>query len=156
MARKPGLDNAVCRNRRASHRFQILEQFECGIALQGSEVKSLRQREVSIEEAYASVMDDELWLIGCHIAAYKFSHTQSHEPTRRRKLLVHAREIKRLKSKVEQKGLTLVPLKVYFNNRGVAKVSLGLARGKKLADKRQDLKAREHKHEINRAMRRKR
>jgi SsrA-binding protein len=149
-------DNTVCRNRRATHRFQILEKIECGIVLEGTEVKSLRDRNASIEEAYAWIVDRELWLIGCHIAAYKFGHTCNHEPLRRRKLLVHGREIRKLKSRIEQKGLTLVPLRVYFNDRGIAKVTLGVARGKKLADKRQDLKAREHKREIDRALRQRR
>ena len=156
MPRKTTADNAVCRNRKASHRFQILETVECGIALLGTEVKSLRERAASIEEAYARIEGGELWLIGCHIAAYKFGHTRNHDPLRRRKLLVHARELRRLKPKVEQKGLTLVPLALYFNERGVAKVSLGLARGKRRADKRQDLQRRDHQREIERAMRRRR
>ncbi|UCC28978.1 MAG: SsrA-binding protein SmpB [Phycisphaerales bacterium] len=156
MARKTTPDNIVCRNRRAARRFQVLQKLECGIALQGTEVKSLRNRAVSVEEAYARIMDGELWLIGCHIAPYKYGHTKNHEPLRRRKLLVHAREIKKLNYKVEQKGLTLVPLRVYFNQRGIAKVSLGLVRGKTLADKRQDLQARDHQREISRAMRRRR
>ncbi len=149
-------DRTVCRNRKATHRFHILEKIECGIALVGTEVKSLRELASSIEEAYARIENDELWLVGCHIAAYKFGHTRNHEPQRRRKLLVHARETRKLKPKTEQKWLTLVPLAIYFNERGVAKVSLGLAVGKKVADKRQDLKARDHKREIDRAMRRKR
>jgi SsrA-binding protein len=156
MAKKTAPDRTVCRNRKATHRFHILEKIECGIALVGTEVKSLRERDASIEEAYARIENDELWLVGCHIAAYKFGHTRNHEPQRRRKLLLHAREIHKLKPKTEQKGLTLVPLAIYFNERGIAKVSLGLAVGKKVADKRQDLKARDHKREIDRAMRRKR
>lgn len=156
MAKKTAPDRTVCRNRKATHRFYILEKIECGIALVGTEVKSLRERAASIEEAYARIENDELWLVGCHIAAYKFGHTRNHEPQRRRKLLVHAREFHKLKPKTEQKGLTLVPLAIYFNERGVAKVLLGLAVGKKVADKRQDLKARDHMREIDRAMRRKR
>ena len=156
MVKKTAPDRTVCRNRKATHRFHILEKIECGIALVGTEVKSLRERAASIEEAYARIENDELWLVGCHIAAYKFGHTRNHEPQRRRKLLLHAREIHKLKPKTEQKGLTLVPLAIYFNERGIAKVSLGLAVGKKVADKRQDLKARDHKREIDRAMRRKR
>ncbi len=156
MAKKGTPNNLVCRSRKASRRFQVFEQLECGIVLAGSEVKSLRERAVSIEEAYARIIDDELWLIGCHIAAYKFSQAQDHQPLRRRKLLVHASELRRLNVKVEQKGLTLVPLKVYFNSRGVAKVSLALVRGKKFSDKREDLKARDHQREIKRAMRRRR
>ena len=154
MAKKNAPDDAVCRNRKASHRFQILERIDCGIVLLGTEVKSLRARSVSTEEAYARLENDELWLIGCHIAAYKFGHTRNHEPLRRRKLLAHTREIRKLKPKLEQKGLTLVPLRIYFNQRGLAKVTLGVARGKNVADKRQDLRARAHKREIERALRR--
>jgi SsrA-binding protein len=156
MAKKATPDNIVCRNRKAAHRFHILERIECGIALLGTEVKSLRERAVSIEEAYARIEGGELWLIGCHIATYRFGHDRSHDPLRRRKLLAHARQIQKLRARVEQKGLTLVPLKIYFNERGVAKVSIGLAQGKRRADKREDLKARDHKREINRAMHRKR
>ncbi|MGB2986192.1 MAG: SsrA-binding protein, partial [Phycisphaerae bacterium] len=97
MAKKTPRDNTVCRNRKATYRFQILEELECGIVLQGTEVKSLRERTASIEEAYARIEDGELWLIGCHIAAYKFGHTRNHDSLRRRKLLVHARELRRLK-----------------------------------------------------------
>jgi SsrA-binding protein len=156
MAKKATPDNIVCRNRKASHRFQILEKVECGVALVGTEVKSLRDRNASIEEAYAQVIDNELWLIGCHIAAYKFGHTTNHDPVRRRKLLVHARELFKLSRKVEQKGLTLVPLAIYFNDRGIAKVSLGVVRGKHMSDKRRDLQTRDHEREINRALRRRR
>lgn len=156
MARKASSDNTVCRNRRATHRFQILETIECGIVLAGTEVKGLRERTASIEEAYAYIVDNELWLIGSHIPAYRFSHSQNHEPSRRRKLLVRARELVKLRQRVEQKGLTLVPLNVYFNDRGIAKLTLGLARGKNTSDKRQELQARDHQREIDRAMRRRR
>jgi len=154
MAKNDPADQAVCRNRKALHRFEILEKLECGVSLRGTEVKSLRDRAASIDEAYARIDDDELWLVGAHIAPYKFGHSQTHEPLRRRKLLVHALELRKLKHKVDQKGMTLVPLAIYFNKRGLAKVSLGVARGKKLADKRRDLQTREHKREIDRAMRR--
>ena len=156
MAKKATPDKTVCRNRRAAHRFHILEKLECGIILLGTEVKSLRQQAASIEEAYAMIINDELWLIGCHIALYKFGHTQNHDPLRRRKLLAHAGEIRKLNHKVVQKGLTLVPLRVYFNSRGVAKVSLGLVKGKTFADKRRAIQTREHRREIDRALRRKR
>jgi len=156
MAKKSTPDNIVCRNRKAAHRFEILERLECGIVLVGTEVKSLRDRNASIDEAYARIEDDELWLIGCHIATYKYGHDRNHEPMRRRKLLAHGRQIQKLKSRVELKGLTLVPLQIFFNEKGVAKLSLGLAQGKRTADKRESLKARDHKREIERAMRRKR
>jgi len=154
MGKRQDHDNTICRNRRVSHRFEILEKLECGIALGGTEVKSLRDRQASIEEAYVRIDGGELWLIGAHIAAYRFGTVKPHEPTRKRKLLAHAREIAKLTRRVEQKGFTLVPLAMYFNSRGIAKVSLGVVRGKKLADKRQDMKARDHQREMERAARR--
>ncbi len=156
MSKQPSHDSSVCRNRKAGFRFEILEQIECGIALQGSEVKSLRERAVSLEEAYARIERSEVWLIGCHIAPYSHGHTRKHEPLRRRKLLLHAGQVRKLRPMVEQRGLTLVPLRIYFNRRGIAKLILALARGKKVADKRQALKQREHRREIERAMRRRR
>ena len=149
-------DQTICRNRRATFRFQILEKIECGIALQGTEVKSLRARSASLEEAYALIEGGEVWLIKFHIASYKYGHCRNHDPTRMRKLLLHAREIRKLKPKVEQRGLTLVPLRVYFNDRGLAKVTLALAKGKTFADKREAIKARDDKREMNRAIRRRR
>jgi SsrA-binding protein len=156
MARKTTPESTICRNRKAAYRFHILEKIDCGIVLEGTEVKSLRSRAASIEEAYACIVDNELWLIGCHIAPYAFGHTKKHDPLRRRKLLVHASQIRKLRTKVEQKGVTLVPLSLYFNERGLAKVSLGLAHGKNLADKRRTLQDRDHRREIDRALRRKR
>ena len=155
MSKQPPTDDTVCRNRKAAFRFEILEQFECGIMLRGTEVKSLRDKNASIEEAYARIEDDELWLIGSHIAAYTFAHALNHEPLRRRKLLIHAREIRKLRPQVELKGLTLVPLRMYFNERGIAKVSVALCRGKTLGDKRRTLQTREHKREMDRALHRK-
>lgn len=152
MAKRPS-EPSVCRNRRATHRFEILEKIECGMVLTGTEVKSLRDGLASIEEAFAQVIDKQLWLIGSHIGAYRFGHTQSHAPLRRRKLLAHAREILKLETRMTQRGLTLVPLRIYFNDRGVAKLALGVARGKRRADKREDLKARDHQREMDRAMR---
>jgi len=155
MSKAAPTDNTVCRNRKAAFRFEILEQFDCGIVLRGTEVKSLRDKNASIEEAYARIEDDELWLIGSHIAAYSFAHAQNHDPLRRRKLLIHAREIRKLRPQVEQKGLTLVPLRIYFNERGLAKVAVALARGKTIGDKRRTLQTREHKREMDRALHRK-
>ncbi len=156
MSKSPATDNSVSRHRKAGFRYEILEQFECGIVLRGTEVKSLRDKNSSIEEAYARIEDGELWLIGSHIAAYSFAHSLNHEPLRRRKLLIHAREIRKLRPQVEQKGLTLVPLHIYFNDRGIAKVSVALCRGKTLGDKRRTLQTREHKREMDRALYRKR
>ncbi len=152
MAKKAQSDPAISTNRKANFRYEILEKLECGVILQGSEVKSLRDGHASIEEAYCRIERGELWLIGAHIGPYSHASTQVHEPTQRRKLLVHKSELRRLLPKVEQKGLTLVALKLYFNERGIAKVRIGLARGKSLGDKRQTLKDRDSKREIDRAM----
>jgi SsrA-binding protein len=154
MAKRPVQDQSVCRNRKADFRFEIIEKIECGIVLRGSEIKSLRERAASIEEAFARIENNEAWLIGCHIAPYSHANTANHEPLRRRKLLLHRQEIRKLLPKVEQKGLTLVPLRVYFNERGIAKVTLGLARGKTASDKRQSLKEREDRREIERSLKR--
>jgi len=156
MARSPSDDRTVCRNRKVSYRFEILEQFECGLALLGTEVKSLREKQASLDEAYARLTNDELWVINFHIGAYRYSSAAQHEALRKRKLLMHTREIQKLKPKVEQKGLTLVPVRVYFNERGIAKLALALCRGKTIGDKRESLKAREHKREMDRATRRRR
>ncbi len=156
MGKATSQDNTVCRNRKATFRFEFLDQFECGIVLEGPEVKSLRDKAVSLEEAYARIVNDEVWLIGMHIAAYKHTSREVGEPTRRRKLLLHSHEVRKLRPKVEQKGLTLVPVRLYFNDRGIAKVTLALARGKTVGDKRQALKARDDQREMNRALRRKR
>ena len=153
MAKKPPRDDAICRNRKAAYRFEIFERVECGLALRGCEVKSLRERDVSLNEAYAVILDDELWLIGCHIGAYRFGQASNQEPLRKRKLLVHGREIQKLKARFEQKGLTLIPMRIYFNDRGIAKLTLGVGRGKKLGDKRDALKTRDHNREIDRAVR---
>jgi SsrA-binding protein len=149
-------DQTVCTNRKAGFRFETLEKFECGIVLLGSEVKSLRDKNASIEEAYVRLDGGELWLIGSHIHPYAFANTQNHDPVRKRKLLVHKTELRKIKPKVEQKGLTLIPLRIFFNSRGLAKVTIALARGKTIGDKRQSLKAREHKREMSRALRRNR
>jgi len=156
MSKLKPTDDTVCRNRKAAFRFEILEQIGCGVMLLGTEVKSLRDKNASIEEAYARIEDDELWLIGAHIAAYSFAHAQNHDPLRRRKLLIHSSEIRKLRPQVEQKGLTLVPLHIYFNERGIAKVTVALCRGKTLGDKRRTLQTREHKREMDRALHRKR
>ncbi len=141
-------------NRKARYNFEILEKVEAGIALTGSEVKSLRAGRASLEEAYAVIRDGEVFLRGCHIAPYPQAGYAQHEPLRERKLLLHRRQIRRLLTKVTQRGLTLVPLAMYFNDRNLVKVELALVRGKKLHDKRETLKRREQQREIARAMRR--
>lgn len=154
MAKKKTTDNIVCQNRKAAHRFEILETLECGVALMGTEVKSLREKNASIDEAHVRIDDDQLWLVAAHIAPYSFSSHLNHEPTRKRKLLAHLHEIHKLRPKVEQRGFTLIPLRIIFNARGIAKVVIGLARGKTMGDKRETLKAREHKREMERVVRR--
>jgi len=153
---KTPVDQTICTNRKAGFRFEILEKIECGVVLLGSEVKSLRDKNASIEEAYVRLDDGELWLIGAHINPYAFANTQNHDPVRKRKLLAHKSELRKLKPKIEQKGLTIVPLRIFFNARGLAKVTVALARGKTIGDKRQSIKAREHKREMSRALRRNR
>ena len=156
MAKKKTPDNSVCRNRKASFRFELLEKLECGIELRGTEVKSLRDHKASLEESYARLEDGELFLVGCHISPYTHGNVFNHDPLRRRRLLVHRQELRKLKPKVEQKGLTLVPIRIYFNERGIAKLTIALARGKNVSDKRQDMKARDDKRDMDRAMRRRR
>jgi SsrA-binding protein len=154
MTKSPDRQPPVIRNKKAHHKFHVLEKFECGMVLTGTEVKSLRAGRVSLEEAYARVRGDEVWLVGCHIAPYEHGNVMNHEPLRPRKLLLHRREIRKVIPKITQRGLTLVPLRIYFTGRGLAKCSLALASGKAHRDKRQDIKTREQKREMDRAMRR--
>jgi SsrA-binding protein len=146
----------VSENRKARFRFEILDTLECGIQLTGSEVKSLRDGKLSLDEAYARVKGDEVWLVGADIAEYPQATLWNHAPKRPRKLLLHRTERQKFANKAHEKGLTLVPLKVYFNARGLAKVQLGLCRGKKLHDKRETMKKADSRREIDRAMRQKR
>ena len=144
----------VADNRKARFNYEILDSLECGIQLQGSEVKSLRNGKLSLEEAYARVKDGEVWLMGADIAEYPQATLWNHLPKRPRKLLMKREQIRKFADQAHEKGLTLVPLKVYFTPRGVAKVLLGLCKGKKLHDKRESLKQAESKRDIARAMRR--
>jgi SsrA-binding protein len=145
----------IAENRKARHRFTILESMECGIALVGSEVKSLRDGKISLDEAYGRIKGDEVWLIGCDIPEYANASLWNHEPKRPRKLLLKRREVDKFARRAKEKGLTLVPLRMYFNGRGIAKVLMGLCRGKQLHDKREVLKKTTMKREMDRAMRRK-
>ncbi|MHB0958411.1 MAG: SsrA-binding protein SmpB [Pirellulaceae bacterium] len=144
----------ISENRKARHRFDVLDSLECGIALVGSEVKSLRNGKISLDEAYGRVRSGELWLVGCDIPEYTQATIWNHEPKRPRKLLVHRREMQKFAGQAHEKGLTLVPLKVYFNERGIAKVLLGLCRGRKLQDKREVLKKAAVQRDLQRVMRR--
>ena len=146
----------IAENRKARHRFNVLDSLECGVALVGSEVKSLRDGKISLDEAYGRVKDGEVWLMGCDIPEYPNANMWNHTPKRPRKLLMHQREVNKFANRAKEKGLTLVPLKMYFNERGVAKVLLGLCRGKQLHDKREDLKKTNMKREMDRALRHKR
>lgn len=143
----------VAENRRARFDYFIEDSFEAGIALSGTEVKSLRFGEGSIAEAYAEVRDGEAWLINANIPEFSHGNRFNHEPKRPRKLLLHEREIARFTGAVERKGMTLVPLSIYFNSRGRAKVELALAKGKNVADKRQTVKERDWKRDQARIMR---
>ena len=149
--RKPDKQPRVS-NRKARFQYDLLDRVEAGIMLRGAEVKSLRQGQASLEEAYARVQGGEIYLINCHIKAYEHGDVQSQDPLRPRKLLLHKRELRKLIPKVEQRGLTLVPVAIYFNERGLAKVDLALARGKARRDKRQDLKRRQQERDIRAAL----
>jgi SsrA-binding protein len=138
-------------NRRARFDFEIIETFETGIALVGTEIKSLRENGGSLQEAYVKVENNELWLVACTIAPYKFGNINNHEEKRMRKLLMHKNEIKKLKKASQEKGLTIVPLSIYLKN-GRAKVKIALAKGKKSHDKRAVIKERDEKRRIQRMM----
>ena len=138
-------------NRQAGFRYDLLERLEAGIVLQGSEVKSLRAGGVQLKDSYAEVRDGEVWLRNMHIAPYKAAARENHDPERPRKLLLHRREIERLVGKTAERGLTLVPTRIYFSGPR-AKVELALARGKDVRDKRRSIKERETRREIDRAM----
>jgi len=143
----------VASNRQASRRYHLLEKWECGLVLTGTEVKALRDGKAQIKDGYASVRDGEVWLHNVHIPPYGPAARENHEPERPRKLLMHKREIDRLIGKTREKGLTLVPTRLYFSN-GRAKAEIALARGKDVGDKRQSIKEREMKREMERAIRR--
>ncbi len=155
MTKKPAPDSdivPIARNKRARHDYEILETWEAGLVLTGTEVKALRDGKAQINDAYGIVKDGEVWLLNAHIAPYERGNIWNHEATRTRKLLLHQKEIRALIGAVERKGLTLVALDLYFKH-GRAKLKLGLARGKKLHDKRADLKERDDAREMQRALR---
>lgn len=149
-SKTPG--TVVAQNRKARHDYFIEDNLEAGIVLVGSEVKSLREGRGNIGDSYAEETGGELWLINAHIPEYKAANRNNHEPTRPRKLLVRKREYSRLVGAVQRKGMTLVPLSIYFNDRGIAKVDIGLARGKKYFDKRESEKDRDWKRQKARLM----
>ena len=142
---------SICRNKRAYHDYLVSDSLECGIVLPGTEVKSLREGSASLEDAYAKLENGELWLIGSDIPEYTMGNRMNHKPKRKRKLLLHRREIAKFAQKASQRGFTLVPLRMYFKE-GRAKVEIAVARGKQHHDKRQDQKKAEAQREIRKAM----
>ncbi len=135
-------------HKKARHRFDILDQLEVGIELKGTEVKALRQGLASLDESFARVQGNEIYLLGLHIPEYTQANRQNHEPTRKRKLLLHRREIRRLQTRATWRGLTLVPLDLYFNDCGIAKVTLAICRGRKIHDKREVIRKKDERREL--------
>ena len=138
-------------NRRATHDYEILETFETGIVLQGTEIKSIRNNGASLQEAYIKVLNSEIWLVGCNISPYRFGNIHNHEEKRDRKLLMHKREIHRLKVATQEKGLTIIPLAMYLKQ-GRIKLRIATAKGKKNIDKRSDIKEKDEKRRIQHAL----
>jgi len=155
MAQSRESRRSIARNRKARHEFLVLDELECGIALTGTEVKSLRAGQCSLAESYVRIKKGELYLVGAHIPVYAFGNVHNHEPARDRKLLAHRREIAKWAKQVREKGTTMVPLEVYFSGSRV-KVLVALVRGKKLHDKRQAGKERTDRRDMDRAMSRRR
>ena len=142
-------ERSIADNRKARHRYQVMDTLECGIVLMGSEVKSIRTGRISLDEAYGRIKDGEVWLMGCDIPEYSHANRMNHQPKRPRKLLLHRREVLKFAGKAFERGLTLVPLKMYFKH-GRAKVLLGICRGRKLYDKREKMKQDTVKRDLQR------
>ena len=153
MSKKPAGPKILASNRRARHDFEIIDTYEAGIALEGSEVKSLRAGRGNLKDSFAHIKDGEVWLVGAYIAPYSYARGGGHPPERTRKLLLHRREIDRLTGALAEKGLTLIPLEMYLKD-GRVKVRLGLGRGRRAYDKRQAIREREQAREMQRAVRR--
>lgn len=147
--KKENNEKNIVVNRKARHEYEILQTYEAGIVLLGSEVKSIREGKVNLVDSYADIRNSEIFLIGMHISEYKQANIQNHEPLRTRKLLLNKNEIRKLIGRIKEKGLTLIPLRLYFKN-GKVKVELGLARGKKIYDKREDIKRKDFEREQER------
>jgi SsrA-binding protein len=143
------MEKVVATNRKAYHDYHVLETYEAGIALLGTEVKSLREGKANLKDSYAIVKNSEVFLLNCHISPYSHGNILNHDPLRTRKLLLHRKEINRLHGHITQKGLTLIPLKIYFKD-GKAKVEIGLAKGKRQYEKREAIKEKESRREIER------
>ena len=148
------MDNRiVATNRKAYHDYHILDKYETGIELLGSEVKSLREGNANLKEGYIVIRKEQAWVLGIHISPYSHTGFEGHEPVRERRLLLHKREIEKIKISLEQKGLTAVPLKMYFNPNGWAKLEIGIAKGKKIYDKRKAIRERDIQREAERELR---
>jgi SsrA-binding protein len=150
--RKEQTETVVATNRKAFHDYAIEEKFEAGLVLRGTEVKSLREGKVNLRDSYASVDHEEVILHNCHITPYSHGNIMNHDPLRPRKLLLHRKEISKLLGKTQQKGLTIVPLRIYFSPQGKAKIEIALAKGKKQYDRREAVKSRDAGREVERAM----
>ena len=146
--------NPSIQNKKAYHNFELVEKVEAGISLLGTEVKSLRGKNCDLDACYGRLIGNEVWLVGCKIAAYDRGGYTNHDPLRNRKLLLHKTQIKKIRTKLEQRGFTLVPTKIYFNSRGIVKVELALATGKRQYDKRQKLQEQQQKKDMSRSMKR--
>ena len=148
------MDNKiVATNRKAYHDYHILDKYETGIELMGSEVKSLREGNANLKEGYIVIRKEQAWVLGIHISPYSHTGFEGHEPVRERRLLLHKREIEKIKISLEQKGLTAVPLQMYFNPNGWAKLEIGIAKGKKIYDKRKAIRERDIQREAERELR---
>jgi SsrA-binding protein len=147
MGKKPQI-KIIAKNKKAFFNYELLEKFEAGISLLGSEVKSIREGRISLKESYAEVKDGEVFLLHCHISPYEAANRFNHDPRRERKLLLHSREIKRLAGKIKEKGLTLVPIKVLINAKGKVKVEISLAKGKRTYQKKEVIKERDLQREV--------
>lgn len=144
----------IAENKKATFNYEIIERLEAGIALLGSEVKSIREGRVSLKESFADIKEGEVYLLNCHISPYEAANRFNHDPMRPRKLLLHRQEIKRLTGKIKEKGLTLIPTKIYFNDKGKVKVEIALARGKRAYEKKEAVKARDLERELRAEMKR--
>lgn len=144
-------EKLICNNKKAYHDFFIEEKYETGMVLTGTEVKSLRMGKANLNDAFVQIRSGEAFLNNLHISAYEFGNRENHDPDRLRKLLMHKKEIVKLFSKIREQGYTVIPLRLYFKN-GMVKAEIGLAKGKKLYDKREDLKKKDHKREVDQAM----
>jgi len=150
--KKKGAQAPSTVNKKAYRNFELVERFEAGLELVGSEVKSLRAGQADLDGSYARILDEQCWLVGATIAPYQQAGGTNHEPTRKRKLLLHKAEIHKIRVKLEQRGFTLVPLRIYFSDRGFAKLELALARGKRQYDKRKTIAERQQKRDVDRSM----